>query len=122
MRNKEGQETEITPEDFTRFRKHVGKFISSSPSGIHYSHCKASTKFKLSSEVHAQQRTIIARSGMYPGRWNVGFQVVLEKIADVCLVKKVRYIQIYEADSNFFQQFIFGREAMNLLTDKGVST
>ena len=33
--------------------------------------------------------------------------------------KKLRYIQLYEADFNFFQQFIFGREAMNLLTDNG---
>ena len=37
----------------------------------------------------------------------------------MCLAKKLRYIQLYEADFNFFQQFIFGREAMNLLTDNG---
>ena len=42
----------------------------------------------------------------------------MEKIAGVCLVKKLRYIQLYEADFNFFQQFIFGRETINLLTDK----
>ena len=33
--------------------------------------------------------------------------------------KKMRYIQLYEADFNFFQQFIFGREAMTSLTDNG---
>ena len=46
-------------------------------------------------------------------------QVLLEKIAGVCLVEKLRYIQLYEADFNFFQQFIFGKEAMNSLTDNG---
>ena len=65
IRNEEGQEIEITPEDFIRFWKRVGEFTSSSPSGIHYSHYKAST-CKLSSEIHTQQLTIIARSSVYP--------------------------------------------------------
>ena len=47
-------------------------------------------------------------------------QVLLEKLAGVCLVEKLRYIQLYEADFNFFQQFIFGREAMNTLMDRGL--
>ena len=71
----------------------------------------------MSSKIHAQQLTIIARSGVYPERWNVSLQVLLEKIAGVCLVKQLRYIQLYESNFNFFQQFIFGREAMNSLTD-----
>ena len=52
---------------------------------------------------------IIAQSGVYPERWNASLQVLLEKIAGVCLVEKLRYIQSYEADFNFFQQFIFGK-------------
>ena len=56
---------------------------------------------------------------MYPERWNILLQVLLDKIAGVCLVKKLRYIQLYEADFNFFQQFIFGRKTTNLLTDNG---
>ena len=47
----------------------------------------------------------------------MSLQVLLEKIAGVCLVKKLRYIQLYEADFNIFQKFIFDREAMNLLID-----
>ena len=49
----------------------------------------------------------------------MSLQVLLEDFADVCLVEKLKYIQLYEADFNFFQQFIFGREAMNLLTGNG---
>ena len=60
IRNEEGQEIVITPEDFIRFWKRVRKFTSSSLSGIHYSHYKASTKCKLSSETRAQQLAIIA--------------------------------------------------------------
>ena len=59
-RNEEGQEIVITPEDFIRFWKRVGEFTSSSPSGIHYTHYKASTKCKLSGKMHAQQLTINA--------------------------------------------------------------
>ena len=35
------------------------------------------------------------------------------------LLKKVRYIQPYKADFNFFQQIIFGKEATNVLTNNG---
>ena len=34
--------------------------------------------------------------------------------------RKLRYIQLYEADFNFFQQFFFGQEAMRSLTDQGL--
>jgi len=41
---------------------------------------------------------------------------MLEKIAGVCLVEKLRAIQLYEADFNCFNYFIFGRSAMDSLT------
>ena len=85
--------------------------------GIYYFHYKASTNFKLSSEIYVQQLTIIVHSGLYSERWNVSLQVLLEKMAGVCLVEKLRYIQLYEVNFNFFRQFIFEREAMNFLTD-----
>ena len=80
IRNEEGQETVITPDDFVRFWKRVGEFTSSPPSGIHYSHYKASAKCKLSSKIHVQQLK-------YPKRWNVSVQALLEKIVGVCLVE-----------------------------------
>ena len=42
-----------------------------------------------------------------------------EKIEGDCLVDKLRYIQLYEADFNVFQQFVFGKEAMDTLTKNG---
>jgi hypothetical protein len=46
----------------------------------------------------------------------VGLQVTIEKIAGVCLVEKLQAIQLYEADFNCFNYFIFGRSAMDSLT------
>jgi hypothetical protein len=41
---------------------------------------------------------------------------MLEKIAGICLVEKLRAIQLYEADFNCFNHFIFGWAAMDTLT------
>jgi hypothetical protein len=70
----------------------------------------------MSTKVLALQLTVIARSGVPPDTWSVGLQVMLEKIAGVCLVEKLRAIQLYEADFNCFNYFIFGRSAMDSLT------
>ena len=117
--NGEGEEIVITPDDFKRFWKRVKEFTSSSSSGIHYGHYKAAAQDDFSSSILSQQLTVIARSGVPPESWSVGLQVMLEKIAGVCLVEKLRAIQLYEADFNCYNQFIFGRQAMQTLTDSG---
>ena len=107
----------ITSENFIWFWKWVGEFTTSSPSGIHYYYYKVSTKIKLSRKIHTQQLTLVARSGVYPTMLNVSLQVLMEKIAGVCLVEKLRYIQLYAADFNVFQQVDSGKEAIDALTD-----
>jgi len=44
---------------------------------------------------------------------------MLEKITGICLVEKLRYIQLYVANFNFYNQFVFGKRAMNSLTENG---
>ena len=83
-------------------------------SGVHYSHYVHNVS---STEILARQLTVIARSGIPPESWSVGLQVMLEKIAWVCLVKKLQAIQFYEADFNCYNQFIFGKQAMKTLTE-----
>jgi hypothetical protein len=117
--NGDSNEIIITPEDFKRFWKKVNEFTSSSMSGVHYGHYKAAIQDPQSTNVLALQLTIIARSGIPPESWSVGLQVMLEKIAGVCLVEKLSAIQLYEADFNCYNQFIFGRQAMQTLTDSG---
>jgi hypothetical protein len=117
--NGEGSEIVITPDDFKFFWKKVNEFTSSSVSGVHYGHYKAAIQDELILEVLALQLTVVARSGIPPKNWSVGLQEMLEKIAGVCLVKKLQAIQLYEADFNCYNQFIFGRSAMQALTASG---
>jgi hypothetical protein len=109
----------ITPEDFKQFWKKVNKFTSSSMSSVHCGRYKAAIQDPQSTNVLALQLTVIVHSRIPPESWSVGLQVMLEKIAGVCLVEKLRAIQLYEADFNCYNQFIFGRQAMQTLTDSG---
>ena len=114
--NGEGNKIVITPSELICFWKKVGEFTSSSSSGVHYSHYKAAIQDQTSTLVLALQLTVIAHSSIPPESWSVGLQVMLEKIAGVCLVDKLRAIQLYEADFNCYNQFIFGQTAMAALT------
>jgi hypothetical protein len=86
--------------------------------GVHYGHYKAAIQDELILELLALQLTVVARSGIPPENWSVGLQVMLEKIAGVCLVNKLRAIQLCEADFNCYNQFIFGQNAMQALTEE----
>jgi hypothetical protein len=44
---------------------------------------------------------------------------MLEKLAGVCLVKKLHAIQLYKADFNCYNQFIFDKQAMQTLMESG---
>jgi len=90
-------------------------------SRVHYGHYKAAIQDPQpqSTNVLALQLTVIARSGIPPESWSIGLQVMLEKTAGECIVEKLRAIQLYEADFNCYNQFIFGRQAMQTLTDSG---
>ncbi len=44
---------------------------------------------------------------------------MLKKIAGVCLVEKLQAIQLYKADFNCYNQFIFGKTAMDSLNSVG---
>ncbi len=88
-------------------------------SGVHYRHYKAAIKGDLNTEILAQQLTMIARSGILLENWSVGLQVMLKKIAGVYLVEKLRAIQLYETDFSCYNQFIFGSQAMQALTNSG---
>ncbi len=115
--NGEGNKIIIMPEDFKHFWKKVNEFTLPSMSGIHYDHYKAAIQDTLSTKILAQQLTVIVQSGILLESWSVGLQVMLEKIAVVCLVEKLQAIQLYEADFNYYNQFIFGKQAMQNLTD-----
>ena len=98
-----GQSCEIiiTPSDFRSFWKRLKEFTLSSMSEIHYGHYKAAIQDDISTEILALQLIVVAWSGIPPESWSIGLQVVmLEKIAGVCLVKKLRAIPIATINSS----------------------
>ena len=64
--NREATDISITPEDLKTYWKRVNEFTSSSMSGIHHGHYKAAAQDEFSTNIFAQQLTIIARSGVPP--------------------------------------------------------
>jgi hypothetical protein len=67
----------------------------------------------------ASQVTTIIQTGLHQAQWGVALQIMLEKIAGVCLVMKLRSIQLYEADYNWFNKFTFNDAAMAALIRSG---
>jgi hypothetical protein len=105
----------ITAEDYKKYHKYIRESTSSSPSGLHLGHGKAAAYSDMLAKTHATQMNLVIRSGVHPTRWGTALQVLLEKVAGVCLVEKLRSIQLYEADLNWFMKFIFNDGALNAL-------
>ena len=61
----------------------------------------------------AKQITLIARTGVPPERWSYGLTVMLEKVAGIALVNKLRAILLMEADFNFHNKLVFGSRIKN---------
>ena len=107
--------TEVSTDDYQHYFGRINENTSSSPSGLHLGHDKAAAKCTELSDIFALQMNTIVSSGIHPSRWGVALQVMLEKIAGVCLVDKLRSIQLYEADYNWFNKFIFNDGALRAL-------
>ena len=83
----------ITAEDFQIFWKRVSEWTTSLLCSIHYGHYKATVKSELVTKINDQQLTeVIARSDVAPMKWGISLQVLLEKLAGIYLVDKLRYI------------------------------
>ena len=110
----------ISGEDYTNYWKRINDRTSSSPSGLHITHYKATALDPYLAEQFAAQMNLIIHSGVHPLRWGVALQVMLEKVAGICLVDKLRSIQLYEADLNWFMKFIFNDIALSKLEESGM--
>ena len=104
IQHEDGQKFTITPEQFKYFWRKVKEDTSSSISTVHYGHYKAASDSEAITKFLSQKITVIARCGCPPERWGVGLQVMLEKIAGVALVNKLRAILLMEADANYFNK------------------
>ena len=82
--------------------------IDSSFSGRHFGHYAAAAHLDLLSEAHTRHLALITQTGAAPKRWSKGLSAMLEKIAGVTVVTKLRAILLMEADFNCHNRLIFG--------------
>ena len=109
----------ITKAQYQHYFGRIKENTSSSPSGLHHGHDKSAAKHEQLSEFFANQMTTIMQTGLQPVRWGIALQVLLEKIAGVCLVTKLRSIQLYDSHFNWFNKIIFNDFAMINLCSSG---
>jgi hypothetical protein len=88
---------------------------------IHFGHYKVAALRKRYAAFFARKLSFIARSGWVPSRWGNGMNVLLEKIAGIALVNKLRAILLFEADSNMFIRLLLSNRPMELAHEHGVT-
>ena len=110
----------ITKDDFQHFWKRTKERTSSSRSTQHFGHYCAAATSDFLSEVHAKKLSLVSKTGSPPERWARGLSVMLEKVAGIALVTKLRLILLLEADYNYHSRLIFGKRMMDLARQCGV--
>ena len=110
----------ITQEDYQHYWKRAKERTASSYSGIHYGHYKSAAHSDYLSRTHALKLSLITATGEAPERWARGLSVMLEKIAGIALVTKLRAILLMEADFNFHNKLIFGSRMLKLARENGM--
>jgi hypothetical protein len=81
---------------------------SSSISGWHFGHYKASLQLQYVSYLQALQATLVVKRGIVLERWSNGLLVMLEKRFGCSLITKLRLILLMEADFNATNKGIYG--------------
>ena len=100
--------TKIRIQECKKFWLTCRRKNSSSYSGLHFGHYKASAHNKFLASIHAKRIEICLQKGIPLRCWLVGFTVMLEKIPGINLVEKLRAILLMEVDLNFGNRLLFG--------------
>jgi hypothetical protein len=93
--------------------------MSSSIAKVHAGHYISAIYSDVITTFLSKKIALIARGGCPPDCWGHGLQVMLEKVAGVALVNKLRAIILMEGDFNYMNKWIFGHEAINKLYQLG---
>eukprot|EP00985_Skeletonema_marinoi_P002194 scaffold888_cov159-Skeletonema_marinoi.AAC.1 len=109
----------ITQEDYQYYWRKVKESTSSSLSGLHFGHYKAIGWDDELSNILARKLSLISAAGSAPQRWARGLSVMLEKIAGVALLTKLRAILLLEADFNQHNKLIFQHRMLALARENG---
>ena len=92
----------------------------SSFSGRHCGHYAAAAYSDLLSEAHIRHLVLITKTGAAPKRWPKDLSVMLENIAGVVVVTKLRALLLIEADFNRHNRLIFEDRMMTLARENGL--
>ena len=106
-------EVVVTDEHFCCYWQRYKERTSLLILGIHVGHYKTATHSDEITNFLSQKITLIAQGGCPPDKWGHGLQVMLEKVAGVALVNKLRAILLMEANFNYMNKLIFGHNAIN---------
>ena len=98
----------------------VKEGTASSYSGIHYGHYKAAAHSEQLLHLLSQKITLIARTGCPPDRWMYGLIIIIEKIAGLALLNKLRAILLMESDFNFHKKLILVKRMVDTARSKGL--
>ena len=93
---------------------------SSAASKVHFGHYKVAGTNERLSKFFAKKISFVTRTGCAPDRWGIGLTVLLEKVAGVALVHKLRAILLMEGDYNMHNRLIFGSRMMECAREAGL--
>ena len=102
----------VSPDEFREYWQPINERTSSSASRAHFGHYKTASKYDWLCNFFARKLSFVSRTGCAPERWGIGLTVLLEKIAGLVLVKKLRAILLMEADFQMLNRLIFANRAM----------
>ena len=104
--------SDISQHQWSRRWRKAKEDTSSSVSGLHFGHYKASALHPELAKFHALKASLVMKRGMVLERWGNGLSVMLEKLFGCTMVSKLRSILLMEADFNFTNKSIFGSRMM----------
>ena len=114
----------IRREEWSNRWKKANEDTSSSESGLHFGHYRASSTSPTITHFHALKASLVMMHGQVLERWRRGLSVMIEKMFGCTMVSKLRSILLMEADFNFANKTIFGARMLgnarrhNLFPDK----
>ncbi len=105
--------------DFRHYWRKFKEKTSLSILGVHVGHYKSATFLDMATNFLSRKITLIVCGGCPPEHWGHGLQVLLEKVAGVTLVNKLRAILLMEADLNYMNKWVFGYQAISKMYKLG---
>ena len=110
--------TEVTSKDHCKSWRKQKENISSSPSGPHFGHCKASIEDASLAKFDAKLRSLPYNYGFAPESWKQIVDVEIPKKAGVCDIDKMRTITLMHSELNINNKKL-GREVMRHAESNG---